>query len=326
MTKKMSGAERYNLLLSLVGFLLNHNEVSVDELAQRFGVTAKEIRSAIATITVSGIGSYAPNELFDVDFDRLETDSVVELTFNPAIDDVPRLSVRQVAALSAGLNYLKQLPGFSQREEVENLIKILAKGSVTTPTPIFAVKPGTVDADAATIRLAITNDKQISFEYQNAQGELLARTVDPLLLESRDSTWYLRGYCHTRQEVRTFRLNRMRNSQMLAEQRSEISKTTELSEEIYNPKPTDTVVVIDLMPEAYHLIADFRPAEDPVDLGDGKKRISIQVGNLNILGKVIARCAGNAVVISPPEARKVVRDYALSAIGESTDTSTQAED
>ena len=326
MTKSMNGAERYNLLLSLVGFLLKNNEVSVDDLAARFKVTPRQIRSAIETITVSGIGSYMPNELFDIDFDRFENDSVVELTFNPAIDDVPRLSVRQVAALSAGLTYLKQLPDFDQQNEIDELLELLASGSNAAPAPVIAVKPGTIDADAATVRAAIVNDQQMTFEYRSQSGEQSSRTVDPLLLESIDNVWYLRAFCHTRNEVRAFRLDRMRQSKRLEQPRTEQGKAAVLSENIYTPKSTDHDVVIEISPEANHLIADFKPESDPVEIDGNKRRITIKVENLAILGKVIARCAGAAVVISPPEARQAVSEYALRALGASTSTPSPKED
>ncbi|MFM5905039.1 MAG: helix-turn-helix transcriptional regulator [Micrococcales bacterium] len=317
MTKAMKGAERYNLLLALVGFLLKNNEVTVDDLATRFKVTPKEIRSAVSTITVSGIGSYAPNELFDIDFDRFENESVVQLTFNPAIDDVPRLSVRQAAALSAGLSYLRLIPDFEQQAEIDQLLDLLARGSNASPAPVIAVKPGTIDAEAATVRAAIVGDVQMEFEYRTQSGEQSRRVVDPLVLESIDNVWYLRAYCHTRQDIRNFRLDRMRLSRALPEARSEAGKAAVLSDDIYTPKSSDHSVVVDLSPEAHHLIADFKPESEPMDLGDNIYRITIKVENLAILGKVIARCAGAAVVVSPPEARKAVSEYALRALGAS---------
>ncbi|MEY3845988.1 MAG: hypothetical protein RJA66_255, partial [Actinomycetota bacterium] len=51
------------------------------------------------------------------------------------------------------------------------------------------------------------------------------------------------------------------------------------------------------------------------DIGSGTIRTQIMVGHLPNLGRLIAKYGGAAKVIAPPEAREIVRNYALSALG-----------
>jgi proteasome accessory factor C len=91
-----------------------------------------------------------------------------------------------------------------------------------------------------------------------------------------------------------------------------------LTEEIYIPKDSDFDVTLELEPEAFSIIGDYQAAP----LGDspnGSLRVRIKVGNLNTLGPLLARFGGSAKVLEPKEARVVVRDFALRALGESTD-------
>jgi predicted DNA-binding transcriptional regulator YafY len=54
---------------------------------------------------------------------------------------------------------------------------------------------------------------------------------------------------------------------------------------------------------------------EPKDLGSGTIRTQIKVGHLPNLGRLIAKYGGAARVIAPEEAREIVRNYALSALG-----------
>ena len=51
------------------------------------------------------------------------------------------------------------------------------------------------------------------------------------------------------------------------------------------------------------------------DVGSGTIRAQIKVGHLPNLGRLIAKYGGAARVIAPVEAREIVRNYALSALG-----------
>lgn len=312
-TSKITGTDRFNLLLAMVGYLMHNHEVPLQKLADQFGITAQEADSAVNTIWVSGVGNYFGGELYDFEYASYE-DGIIELKFNPAIDDVPKLSARQVATLSAGLTYLSKLPDFAEKKAVDELLEILAQGSTSAVTPIIDVTPGSVDADLLVVRKAIVEKKRIRCSYRNANDETSERDIDPLLLEAIDNVWYLRGYCHSRLAVRAFRLDRMLGAEILDAEISQEALEQELSDEIYEPKDSDTEVILDLDSEAVSIISDYQAV--PVqELENGGQRVVIKVGNLKTLGPLIARYAGAARVISPDEAKSVVKEFALRALG-----------
>lgn len=315
------GPDRFNFLLALMGFLIHHDKehISVEEIAAHFNLTKKEIESAVEALLRSGINEYMPYEVFQIDDDLWQEERMLRLTFNPGVDDVPKISGRQLAALRAGLKALKSVPGFAEQEEVDALIEILKKGTTSghTHEPIVFV-PGTLDADAHIIRQAIASSQRIKCEYLNAQGERSIRDLDPLMLFSQDEVWYLWAYCPLRESVRSFRLDRMHNASILDEPVSEAAKAAEIPEYVYVPSEADTRVTLRVLPEASRLITEFRPSEEPKPVGDGWVEFDVMIGDLQILGKVIAHYGGKAKVMQPEAAREVVRDYALKALGEKT--------
>jgi proteasome accessory factor C len=312
-SNKITGTDRFNLLLAMVGYLMHNHEVPIQKLADQFGISVEEADSAVNTIWVSGVGNYFGGELYDFEYGQYE-DGIIELKFNPGIEDVPKLSARQVATLSAGLSYLSKLPGFAEKSAVDELLEILSQGSTGAVTPIIDVTPGSVDADLLVVRKAIVENKRIRCNYRNANDETTQRDIDPLLLEAIDQVWYLRGFCHTREAVRAFRLDRMLAAEILDVEISEEARNSSLSEEIYEPKDTDTSVILDLDSEAFSIIADYQ-ASKVEDLPNGGQRVSVKVGNLKIMGPLIAKFAGSARVVAPTEAKVIVRDFALKALG-----------
>jgi proteasome accessory factor C len=112
----------------------------------------------------------------------------------------------------------------------------------------------------------------------------------------------------------------MRNAKPTANPISEAALGAELVDEIYTSSETDTVVTLEVDPEAYSLIYDFKPVEEPESVSKTVKRFKIHVGDVRNLGRVIARFGGAARVISPEIARQSVRDFALNALGERSST------
>jgi len=322
---KISGADKYNLMLALVGYLVHTDEPTLlSELAERFQLTEAEVEDAVRIISFSGVGKYGGGELFDIYVDDFDGEKTVVLTSNPAIDDVPRISARQVAALSAGLNYLAQIPGFEQKSEIQALLDILAKGSTSEPIATLDVIPGSVDSDVLILRKAISEQVRIRCVYRNAKGETAEREIDPLLLVSKDDIWTLRGYCLKNHEVRAFRLDRMQKAEITSTPICPEAHEAELTEEIYIPKESDIDVTLELEPEAFSIIGDYQ-AVPLSDLPNGNLQVRIKVGNLNTLGPLLARFGGSARVLAPEDARVVVRNFALRALGESTQDEQVAE-
>ena len=191
---------------------MDHDRVSVADAAAHFRVSEQQIRSAVELIAVSGVpgetSQYQHGDLFDIAWDRFEEHDEIVLTNLVAIDDSPRFSGREAAALIAGLQYLSALPENADRAAIDTLMAKLARGASAEPSRV-AVEESESDASLATVRRAVERGVQVEFDYLSSRGDSEHRRVDPLRIESVDADWYLRGWCHLREAVRTFRLDRI---------------------------------------------------------------------------------------------------------------------
>lgn len=316
----LSGTDRYNFLLVLTGYLIANRQQKLSEIAKHFQVTEREVHSAVVTISLSGVGHYRPDELFFLDYDLLE-EGIVDLSFAPTLGSVPRLSTRQAAAIASGLVYLRQLVDLDDQSQITELLTILAKGAVGQQGLPFMVQPQKHDSNLAVVRQAIAESRVVSCSYRNSAGELANREIEATSLESREASWYLRGFCRTNNESRIFRVDRMREIRLLDVVTGRQATSTSTGE-IYQITDSDTEVLFEVDPGAFSLIADYRP--DFEITGTKPVQVKIAIGQLGNLGRIVSRYSGKVRVLAPPKARQLVRDFAAAALGEAAAT-TEAE-
>lgn len=307
--------DKLAFLLSLVPYLMDRGRVSVDEAATHFGVPVKQIKQAVELIAVSGIpgetSQYQHGDLFDIAWDDFEQNDVIQLTNMVAIDDSPRFSAREAAALIAGLQYLSSLPENADRQAIASLQSKLSRGASSAPSQV-AVENSETNQLLALVGRAVDEGVQIEFDYSGVRGQSERRRVDPLRVESVDADWYLRGYDHLREAVRTFRLDRISAPAISDAPITFRAADVALPETLFEGSPDDVVVTVEIDVAASPLLADYAP-DDVEATGDGRCRMRLRVNRFGSLARLVAGLPGRAVVVDPPAARLAVADWARRA-------------
>lgn len=314
-----SGEDRFNFMLALSGYLLrNDGQAQLDEVANHFGVDPALVKQTLNTLNVASAKfENRPEDLFyEIDIDLLD-EGQIQFRSSQSAPDVPALTTKQASALASGLQYLRTIPDFASETEISELLELLGAGESAEYSPAIEVRSSTRDDDSDLVRKAIIAKRQISCEYLNQRGELSQRVIDPLRLSLDGQHFYLTGWCHSSQGSRIFRLDRMRKVVMLdSEVSAAAEQSTELADQTYVAAATDYEVLVEVDPEAYRLISEVQAIPEPKDSESATIRAVIRVGHLPNLGRLISRYGGAARVISPPEAREVVKQYALRILGE----------
>lgn len=312
--RSLLGPERTLFMLSVVPYLLERGAVPVDEVARHFDVTPELVRRTIELLPMTGIPgeskAYLDTDLFEIDYDALEEGTVI-LTRNIVIDEAPRFSSREAAALMAGLQYLSALPENSDSEAIAALMAKLARGSSAAPAEV-GVEGGAPDATRALIRSSVSNETRLSFDYRNSRGDTQRRLVDPLRLESIDRDWYLRAWDNDREAIRTFRLDRMSAVEASDEPTAHRAEDVSLSDSLFQGSEDDLEVVIELPVEAVPLLADFQPVGSSAGSRPGLVRTTLRVAHHHGLKRIVAGYAGIVTVVEPDEARRVVAEWAAA--------------
>ncbi|RQP09394.1 MAG: WYL domain-containing protein [Microbacteriaceae bacterium] len=308
--------DKLAFLLALVPWLLEHDRVTVQEAAAHFGVSEDDIRSSVSLVAMSGVpgstATYQHEDLFDIDWDAFEQDEIA-ITQHVAIDDAPRLSAREAAALIAGLQYLQSLPENADRVAIRNLVEKLSRGASSTPSQLAVA--GDPDSEVlGLVRRAVAEGRRVRFAYLNSRGEREDRDVDPLRVESIDSDWYLRGWCHLRQALRTFRFDRMSDMIVTELPIEHDAAEVRLPDTLFEPSAEDLEVTIEAAPEVIGLLADYIPdGALTSEVGD-RIRTTLRVSHYHGLKRLIAGMPGTVRVVAPDQARRAVAEWAAAGL------------
>lgn len=300
-------------MLSVVPFLIENSPITVADAADTFGVSENEMRSIVRTLFVTGIpgdsGKGLHGDLFDFDFDSFEADDIIEMTNHVGPAETPRFSGREAAALIAGLQYMSDVVRDEERSSVEALINKIRRGATGSPENI-AVPRAPIPARAEPIAGAISADLQVEFSYLNAGGSLEKRRVCPIRLDVVGNTWYLRGYCHLRDSMRTFRTDRMRDVVVREETRDHEIDPSTLPDTLFDALPSDSgiEVTVELSESAVSLLGDYDATVSAAT--GGVVRAQVIIAHLVNLRRLVTLAPGAIRVISPDFAVAEVAQWA----------------
>lgn len=206
-------ADRTRLMLVLVPYVLERGEVPLREAASTFGLSEAEVERLFRLLpfigSVSDGDSWSmPQDMFDIDWDLLENERLLRITQAVAFERAPRLSARETAALVAGLQLVAAMPGAGDSRVVAGLRAKLARGANATPAEVI-IAPAPVDEVRQTVADAIARGVAVRFAYKGPDAPVTTRTVDPVTVHFAAGQWYLQGWCHLREAMRTFHLERV---------------------------------------------------------------------------------------------------------------------
>src|SRR5699024_9949311 len=144
--------------------------------------------------------------------------------------------------------------------------------------------------------------------------EQTERDVDPLRLLTGEGMPYLEAWCYRAEDVRLFRLDRVTSITMLdtSVQRHDVDQR-DLSEGLFRPGPDSPSAVLDLHPAA-HWIAEYYPNDAIEQRPDSVLRVTMRVGDLAWLRRLVLRQGGAAVVVEPGALGDEVGTHARAAL------------
>ena len=306
--------ENLVLFLALIPYVMDRGEVSVAEAADTFGRHPDDITKAVELIACSGIpgdtSAYLHADLFDIDWDLFVDEGIIRFENTIVIDSQPGFSAREMSALIAGLQYLAQHPAWAGRRDVAELLEKL---SVTTPT--LVVKGVAPTATIDTLTQAIDQAHQVVMSYVNKRGERITRTVDPIAVDSRDEVWFFRAWCHTRQALRTFRVDRIETVEVTttpAGRHDDLLSPEQWS--VFSPSDSDLVATIEFSAQALPLVAEYVDRHTTPEKTGDVYVARVPFAHLESLARFVSKHPGLVRVLGPAEATEHVASWARDAL------------
>jgi len=154
------------------------------------------------------LGYFAP-----IDYDRGEktyyyTNRQYSITESP-------LNRSDSDELKNAIGLLRQFTGFQHLEGIDNIIQkleLLAYESTSTSKNIVHLaQPSTIPGQKWLDKLydAIKEEKALSMTYKPFDRQSSTTVISPYLLKEHDNRWYLYAHTHTKNQLRTYGLERI---------------------------------------------------------------------------------------------------------------------
>lgn len=305
--------DRVRLYLTLVPYLLERGQVTLDEAATDFGVTPQAMRSMVEKLTVIGLPGDSgywqlPQEMFDIDWDLLDEHDIIEITNDVALRRVPRFTAREAAALLAGLQMVAAVPAVADSGLVAGLIAKLSRGSADAP-PDLVVAPVTVTEVEHVVSRALHDGVAVAFRYQAPDADPTTRTVDPTQILMTNGQWYLQGWCHLRKAMRTFHLDRVSEAHLtdIAITHADAAVPAE-----FGSQTSSGHVTVRLPERLMPLLGAF--SHEEIAREDGTVTLRIGMADPRGIKRIASRFGGSLEVIEPLVARRATREWAAAGL------------
>ncbi len=162
----------------------------------------------------------------------------------------------------------------------------------------------------------------LSFAYHSpARDAMTERRADPYHLFNYMGTWHLIGYCHLRDDIRIFKINRIKSPRILSETFA-IRKNFSFAEYFLSSfglyKGDEPIeVILRIAPETAKWVSDHIWHKDQKTLigEDGSLDVSFPVAQFSEIVREILKHGSGVEVIKPESLRQLIRDEAERILG-----------
>jgi len=198
-------------VLAVLALLQAHGRMSGSELAGRLEVNIRTLRRYIIMLQDLGIpieaergrnGAYVLSAGFKLPPMMFTNEEALALTVG--LISARRLSLADTdRAVESALAKLERVMPLDLKSRVRALTETITLDQNSAPsTPPSEVILSTMSSAAQL-------QQRVHIEYHSDQGEDTERDFDPYGLTYYLQRWYVVGYCHLRQDLRSFRLDRI---------------------------------------------------------------------------------------------------------------------
>ncbi|RUO26538.1 transcriptional regulator [Aliidiomarina minuta] len=203
-------------VLSLLELLQSNSQLTGTELARQLGVDKRTVRRYIRVLEDLGVpvtteqgrdGGYTLVAGFKLPPMMFTNEETFALSLGLLAANNLHLAGTQTALSSVQAKLERVMPAKlkSRAKAVSERISLMFPESVTdAPQP--HLQP---------LLDALEHQRSVAICYARHQQEVVSRRVDPYGLLFRRGHWYMSGYCHLRQELRTFRLDHIQQVELL---------------------------------------------------------------------------------------------------------------
>jgi len=310
--------ERFARLVTLAGLLIEsakgEDRLGVADLRQRLELTDEELQEDIDLLNVVNFGGGTYVLYAEILGDEIEVDSQ---PYGDNFARPARLLPLEAKALVAAIDLFgDHLPQGGLQSARTKIVKALGHDPSEEGLEIASGSGG--DAEVARkVNEAIGANRVLDLQYyKENEDQFTKRSVEPYRLENGKEGWYVECYDLTKDGVRHFKLDRVKEATLSTqtfEPRPEVEELAGVEGWMtHGEVPTAHVARVWVSPERARWLREERTVVE--ELADGAVVVELPYAGTSWLVREILRGAGDLVVLEPEEAREAIaKEVAASA-------------
>jgi len=284
---------RLSRILALIPYVLDRQSADVGEIMERFGYTEDQLTRDLNTIFVCGLPGYGPGDLMEAYIDEDE----VIIDAADFFAKAPRLTPSEaLGLLAAGLTVI----GTGEASPaLESAVAKLSK--VVMPDADTSLVVDVLDQShhVGVLRDAAADSKVVKIVYRSVgKEETTEREIEPWSVFATLGRWYVLGHCRLVEGQRTFRIDRIKELEVLDETFERPASVPEPGVG-YSPSKDDVTCVVDLQPAA-RWVLEYYPV-DVLSESSHKTRIRFHSPDAEVPARLLLRLGTDAQLVEGPE-------------------------
>ncbi|MFT5196856.1 MAG: putative DNA-binding transcriptional regulator YafY [Candidatus Promineifilaceae bacterium] len=204
-------------LFSLLELLQAHSHLTGTEIAEKLEVDGRTVRRYVTRLQEMGVpietekgryGGYRLDQKYKLPPLVFQSDEILALTMGLMF--TRRLNLAGVAAASdRAIHKIERVMPPRMVEQMTILNRVV---EMEPPEQWYSLSADIV----LDVSQAVHEQKTIWMRYGDRDKQGTARKIDPYALVFMIGMWYVAGYCHLRQALRTFRVDRIQELKTLS--------------------------------------------------------------------------------------------------------------
>ena len=300
--------ERFGLLQALLAYLLaacgeaREAVIPAADIVERFQIPAEELEEHLSLLNLVNFGGGCYAVYAELRDDEIHVDKEL---FGDTFRSAPRLTPLEARAIRLALEFVGPLIAAEAHRPLDRVRKKLEEtfGEFELSQPPEPASGRAEEGLVATLTDAIRRRRLVEIEYlKEEDGTPTVHLIEPYTIERRLPYWYVHTWDRTRDDERSFRLDRMRSATLAGEEFE--------ARQGFDPGVLSGALVARVLYSP--AVARWEVERGARPLTDGSAVNEQKIGSAEWLVGEILRYRGEAELLEPPELRREIVKRARS--------------
>lgn len=292
-----------NRLFEIIYVLLNKKIVTAKELAERFGVSQRTIYRDIDVLSLARIPIYTEKGKGG------GISLLPEFVLNKSL-----LNEAEQDEILSALQGLSVVKTADTEGVLKKLSTIFNKSTINWIEADFSGWSCQDVNKFNNFKVAILEQYIVEFDYYSSFNEKTNRQIEPIQLYFKSHSWYVKGFCLSRQDVRLFKLSRMKNIKLTNKHFEKRDLLNSINNTSVRNEKRDITLKLKIAPEMTYRVMDEFDESDVELQSDGSFIVIVTWQEDDwVYGKILSY--GNyAEVLEPEYAREIIKNKLLETV------------